>query len=208
MHKFKSVAKKIVWNVKGGYKPKKFWDNWANDFIKDAWQRKIHSQHAWMIKKIKKDRPKKILEVGCGFGRNIKFLIENEIKAEKIEGSDISQKMIKFAKKYVNDKRVKFRVAEVSELPYKDKEFELVLVHGVFMHVKPKNIENAIKEVLRVSSGYVLIFEQNYNGNEYTFVHDYEGLLKTSKGKIIDKKIDKKTGLSYYYVKVLQKHKV
>lgn len=205
MKKIKILVRKMIWKVKGGYKPKEFWDNWANDFIKDSWQRKIHPQHFWMIKKIKKDKPKRILEVGCGFGRNIKFLLESGIDSDKIEGSDISQSMIKLAKKYINEKNIKLKVAEISNLPYKNKEFDLVLVHGVFMHVKPKNIKSALKEVLRVSGDYALIFEQNYNGNEYTFVHDYESLFKEHKAKIIDKKVSKKLGLDYYYVKVLQK---
>lgn len=199
----KSGIKKILWIISGGYQPKKFWDDWAGDFIKDDWQRKIHAQHAWMIKKIKKDKPKNILEVGCGFGRNIKFLIENGFKPERIEGSDISQKMIKLARKYVKVKKVKFRVAEVSELPYKDKEFDLVLVHGLFMHVSPQNIERALREVLRVSSRYALMFEQNYNAkNDYTFLHDYEKLFLSNNVKILDQYSNKKIGLNYYYVKV------
>lgn len=198
----KKIIKKIIWSLKGGYKPKEFWDSWAGTFMDDNWQVQTHAQHKWILSTIKEINPQDILEVGCGFGRNIKFLIENDVKVKKITGCDISPKMIKKAKEYVLDKSVDFIVADVLALPFKDRSFDLVLVHGLFMHIKPKDLERAISEVLRIGKKALINVEQNYNGNEYTFVHDYKKLYKKLGAQIEAYVCDKKGGLDYFYVKV------
>lgn len=187
------IVKHFIWVVSGGYHPEKFWDNWSYDFLKDKWQVEVHPQHSWLLKKLRKDKPKSILEIGCGFGRNIKFLIDNGFEANNITGSDISKKMINLAKKYVNNKNVKFVHADVYKLPFKTNQFDLLISHGVFMHVKKSKIKQSIDEAVRVAHK-IIIIEQNYGGNEYTFVHDYRKLLN-EKGRITEYVNDNKLGL-------------
>lgn len=191
--------KNILWKVQGGYKPKKFWNKWAKTFMDDPWQVKIHSQHTWMLKKIKEINPKKILEVGCGFGRNIKFLIENGIPAQYITGIDLSEEMIKKAKVYINSSAVSLKVLDVKALPFEENLFEVVIAHGVFMHIKPQDIEQAIKATKRVCKKYIISIEQNYNGNEYTFAHNYKELFNKYKLKIVE--YINKDGLDYFLLK-------
>src|SRR3989344_7749394 len=109
----RSTVKNIVWVLRGGYKPKRFWDSWAHDFIRDPWQVKTHSQHKWLAGIIKKERPETILEVGCGFGRNLKFLIKKGVSPVALTGSDISQKMIRLAEKFVKNPNVAFITAGI-----------------------------------------------------------------------------------------------
>jgi len=198
----KKIIKKFIWDLKGGYEPRKFWDNWADSFISDSWQIKIHPQHKWILSKIKELKPESILEIGCGFGRNINFLIKNGIEAEKIIGVDISSKMIDKAKEYLKKGTVRLIVADANNLPFKNKEFDLVLIHGVFMHVKPENIEKVITESLRVSKKDLIDLEQNYNGNEYTFVHNYKKIYKDNGAKIMNYINNKDLGLDYYHVEI------
>lgn len=198
----KRLIKVVIWNVKGGYKPKAFWDNFAKTFMDDPWQRMIHSQHRWMFKKIKQENPKTVLEVGCGFGRNIKFLIEKGIQPERITGIDISSVMIRKAKSYIGKCQVKLFVGDVCSLPFKRRAFDVVLMHGVLMHVKPQDVEKAAGEVARVSRNALIGVEQNYNGNEYTFVHNYRKLFQRANASVIEYVINKKEGLDYFYVKV------
>lgn len=203
----KKLFKSIIRLVDGEYQPKEFWDKWSNKFIQDEWQRSIHPQHMWMLKKVKQTKPKTILEVGCGFGRNIKFLLENNIKSQ-ITGVDISPKMIELAKKYVGKDKVKLLVADAKELPFADREFDAVLVHGVFMHVKPEDIQETIREVLRVTKKYLINVEQNYlpseseGGRKYTFVHSYKKLYRSLGADIVEYENNKELGLDYYYVKI------
>lgn len=199
----KKIIRKTIWYLQGGYKPQKFWDRWANTFMLDPWQKKIHPQHIWILKKINATKSKSILEVGCGFGRNICFLIENDVNPAIITGVDISPKMIRQAKKYINNSHVHLQVAPAENLPFKDKTFDATIIHGVFMHIADKNIQKAISECLRVTRKALIIVEQNYPAdNDYTFVHDYKSLLEKLDVKIEEYKKNNKVGLDYIYGKV------
>lgn len=203
----KTLIKKIIWSFLGGYRPRRFWDSLANSFLKDCYQVELHSQHGWLLGKIKLIKPRKILEIGCGFGRNIRFLIDNGFDPEKITGIDISPKMIKNAKKYIDSEKVKLLIADAGKLPFKSSSFDLVMVHGVFMHVLPSQIERAIKEAVRVSNKFIIDIEQNYLPSKktgssffYTFVHDYEKIYKKLSCYILEKIKNKKQGLDYYFI--------
>lgn len=201
----KRLIRKLVNILKTTYQPKHFWDNWTEEFAKDPWQRKIHPQHKWMLKKIKAAKPESLLEIGCGFGRNIKFLIDNGVSAHKITGIDISKNMIKEAKKYIGNNKVNLLVGDAKNLKFLDQEFALTLVHGVFMHIKPRDIKTAIKDALRVTKNVLINVEQNYPAREekeYTFVHNYKKLYKESGASIKECVHNKEDGLSYFYVKV------
>lgn len=192
-----------------GYNPKRFWNLKAESFLHDDWQVKIYPQHAWVLKKIKKSEPNKILEIGCGFGRNIKFLINNGIDSDRITGIDISRKMIKNAQEFIANPGVKLLVCDANNLPFRDKMFDLSLIHGVFMHVGPNRIKYVLKEVIRVTKNYILDIEQNYLPNEknnnvrkYTFLHNYASLYKELGCSVLEEVDDKNLGLNYFYVKV------
>lgn len=201
------IIKKIIRSVKGGYKPKEFWDKWSDTFMEDEWQVRTHTQHDWMLRKVKEIKPKTILEVGCGFGRNIKFLIENGIDASKITGCDISPKMIKKAKDYVSNNKVILIVSDAKRLPFDNKLFDLVIIHGLFMHIKPEDVRKAISEALRVTKIALISAEQNYlpldeGSRRYTFVHNYRKLYEEQRVFIEEYVHNTKDGLDYFYVKV------
>lgn len=194
--------KSLLFGMKGEYKPREFWDSWAHDFIKDPWQTKIHPQHKWLLKTIEKENPKSILEVGCGFGRNIKFLIENGISPSKISGFDISSDMIRQAYKYIKDKRVRFSTADLIDFKTK-KKFDLVFTHGVLMHIPEDRIKDAINRLVKLTKRGLILIEQNYPANNnYTFTHNYRDLLSSRKIDIIEYRSDKKLGLDLIYAKV------
>lgn len=203
MSTLKKTIKKVIWHLRGGYKPQEFWDKWSKTFQDDPWQRTIHKQHAWMLQKVKNAKPRSILEVGCGFGRNIRFLIENGINPAIITGVDISPKMLQQAKKYINNSHVHLRIAKAEKLPFEDATFDMLIIHGVFMHISDKNISFALKECIRVAKRALIIVEQNYKvDNEYTFMHDYKTLCKNLHVSIEEYKNNKKLGLDYIYGKV------
>lgn len=194
------IIKKILWELYSRYSPKKFWDIWAGTFMDDPWQVQIHQQHKWILEKVKETNPKNILEVGCGFGRNIKFLIENGFPGQNISGVDLSSEMIKKARSYIKNNDVLLQTADASALPFLDKEFDVVLVHGVFMHIKPGLIDLSINEVLRVTKHFMIVVEQNYGGNKYTFIHNYKKIFQKQKVSIKDYVHDTENGLDYFLI--------
>lgn len=198
----KTGIKNIMWKIHGGYKAQEFWDKWSKTFMNDQWQREIHPQHAWIKQIFDNCMPSTILEVGCGFGRNIQYLIDSGYSPKSITGIDISSEMIKKAKKFIKSEKVTFKIANVVSIPFDNSEFDITLSHGVLMHVPPQEISAAINEIIRVSKKGIVLVEQNYGGNEYTFIHDYKKLLQQKRLRVVEYKCSKKLGLDLIYVEI------
>lgn len=200
--KTKILTGRIIWHVRGGYKPREFWDKWSRIFMDDPWQVETHPQHEWLLSKLDLTSKKTILEVGCGFGRNIKYLKDQGVRPSRITGVDISSEMVKKARRFLGKQNVHLKVANILNLSFKNNSFDMVFTHGVLMHVKPQDVRPALEELIRVSKNKVILIEQNYGGNEYTFIHDYKKLLKSLKINIVEYKRSKKLGLDLIYAEV------
>jgi ubiquinone/menaquinone biosynthesis C-methylase UbiE len=95
---------------------------------------------------------KKILEVGCAEGQNIKNILGNNI----YYGLDFSKKKIEFAKKNVSKN---FIVGDALSLPFKAKSFDIVFGRDILHHIDKKG--KALCEMARVSKKEVIIIEAN-----------------------------------------------
>jgi SAM-dependent methyltransferase len=74
------------------------------------------------------ESPERALEIGTGTGTGA-LLISREFPQARVRGVDISEEMVRRAKKRVGldpEGRVAFRVADASSLPYEDESFDLV----------------------------------------------------------------------------------
>jgi ubiquinone/menaquinone biosynthesis C-methylase UbiE len=77
---------------------------------------------------VKVEAPERALEIGTGTGTGA-LLIAREFPRARVRGVDISEEMIRRAKKRVGldpEGRVAYRVADASSLPYEDESFDLV----------------------------------------------------------------------------------
>lgn len=94
-------------------------------------------------KYLPKNKKIKILDAGCGTGRNIIFLN----KYGNVFGFDISSEAIKYCRLrgLKNIKR-----ASIDKIPYKSNSFDLVTCFDVLGQIEVKNIKNAINEFRRV----------------------------------------------------------
>jgi SAM-dependent methyltransferase len=150
--------------------------------------------------------PKNVLEVGCNFGRELKFLEE----LTKVHGIDKDAEKIEKAKAYVHGS---FKVADASLIPTSNNRFDLVYGTGVFCHNPPEKITQFINEMYRVSKKYILIVEyvgshlsRNIIGNckQNTWIHDYDLLI--SKLNVIIKYNQRKFfGTDCFQVLLLEK---
>jgi SAM-dependent methyltransferase len=114
--------------------------------------------------------PRRILEFGCGIGRNIPFLREAFPEAE-VMGSDVSAKSIEIARR--ENPQVSFWVDGTDE-PARQ-EFDLVFVAGVFHHIPPAERAGASSFVAGrlARGGSVVVFEHNpYNPVTRKIVRD------------------------------------
>lgn len=103
--------------------------------------------------------PARILEFGCGIGRNIRYLREAFPDAE-IMGSDISAKSLEMARS--ENKGIRFWREGVDEQPG-NQPFDLIFVAGVFHHILP---------VQRVAVATTLFSRLKPGGSLFVFEHN------------------------------------
>lgn len=64
--------------------------------------------------------------------------------------------------------------ADVFDIPFKDNYFDVIFTSGVLIHISPKHIQKAIKEIYRCSAKFIWGFEyysQQYKQIEYRDKH-------------------------------------
>lgn len=159
-----------------------FWYFYADEFYRDQWQHRIFPQHHWLLKLITSHRPKTILEVGCGFGRNLKFLLDHGIKPQQLTGVDFSASLLR----HINIPHIKLFQASAQKLPFPDRHFDLVFTHGLLMHISSP--QKSIAELIRVSRKWLIIIEETRRHsqklNSFTWAHDYPKLFQSLPVKI------------------------
>ncbi len=107
---------------------------------------------------------KKVLDVGCGSGFSTYFYYPY---CKELQGVDYSKEAIKKARERYP--HIAFFESEITSLPFKDKEFDVVLCQNVLHHlIKTTDGEDltpflfrAIEEMDRVSNGLILVSEAN-----------------------------------------------
>jgi len=90
-----------------------------------------------------KQRKINILDAGCGTGYILQCLNKYGISF----GIDISEVALRYCQSRALNRITK---ASISELPFRDESFDLVVSTDVFYHKAVENDNNAIKEIFRV----------------------------------------------------------
>lgn len=169
--------------LRSGYDARNFWECWGRVFQDEEYQTRILPQHSWLLEQIEALHPTSVLEVGCGFGRNMKFLAEH---GKKVVGLDISHSMLKNARNGGGAAQALLVNGRADQLPFADLSFELVFTMGLCMHVTPLGIRSTLREFARVAKRDILLIEEWYEDrvgpvNKYTFVHKYADLMRELK---------------------------
>jgi len=117
---------------------------------KSIWRRNIFvmGRYEVILNLIGKEiRNKMVLDVGCGDGVLSYLLVK---RGAKVVGIDTSQNAIEFAKKKCKrmDKNLKFIIASVYALPFKERKFDYVVSADVIEHLEyPEKMTIEIKRV-------------------------------------------------------------
>jgi SAM-dependent methyltransferase/glycosyltransferase involved in cell wall biosynthesis len=118
----------------------------------------------------------RLLELGCGFGRHLKYL--HRLGHLDVYGCDISEPMIASVGEYLDDgtwagehTRV---VSPDQPLPYPDRWFDMAFTCEVLIHVSPEDLDRTFAELLRVSDERLVLIENVRTQGERvdTLAHD------------------------------------
>lgn len=128
-----------------------------------------------------------ILDLGCGAGRHLKFLVENGFEAY---GCDYSSSGIQASQELLASANLKanFEIASVDNLPYDDEFFDGLICFGVLYYNDKQSIQKAASEIFRVlkKGSKALILVRNLED------YRYEKAKKLSKYEVIIQENDEK----------------
>lgn len=133
--------------------------------------RNMNSRHSkvtdWGLAKVSVESDYAILDVGCGGGRTLSKLA-TAVGQGKVYGVDFSDESVAVSKKtnaqWIRDGRVEVRHGSVSQLPFPDGMFDLVI--AVETHFWWPDLPRDLREVFRVlkAGGRVAIIAEVYKG--------------------------------------------
>lgn len=92
-----------------------------------------------------------ILDAGCALGFTVRALVDAGFDAR---GVDFSEWAVANADTSVRDR---IQVANIANIPYADKSFDMVCSFDVLEHLDKNTALNALREMLRVSAGDVFV---------------------------------------------------
>jgi len=105
---------------------------------------------------LKTYRPKTVLEVGCNVGFNVGAIAHLE-KDIRVWGVDINEQALRVM--HQKHPMVSGGWATIFDMPFKDRAFDLVFTVGLLIHIKPKDLPDAIRETWRVTGETLLVAE-------------------------------------------------
>ncbi len=111
---------------------------------------------------IAREKPKRILDIGCGRGFYIKAL-SLFLFPEQIHGIDINKAYIEKAQKSNADARIYLQTGSIYKLPYKSESIDTIICSEVFEHLKHE--KKAIAEIARVlkPNGSLIVTVPNHD---------------------------------------------
>lgn len=100
-----------------------------------------------------------ILDLACGDGHLVPYLLARLGAGAKVYGIDISQDGIEAARAQIRDPRVSFSVARAQELPFENESMDFVFCHMAFMLMSPlAAVVNEIRRVLKPGGEFAFLF--------------------------------------------------
>ncbi len=108
-----------------------------------------HEDIEKVIDYFKKGGVNKVLDLGCGIGRNMIPLAKAGFK---MTGVDLSVKGVDLAKKKIKENGLsgEFARGDFQKLPFKDRKFDAVVAVQVLQHGREDEIRKAVDEIERV----------------------------------------------------------
>lgn len=120
--------------------------------------REPHEDIPKIIKFLKKEKAKKVLDLGCGSGRHVVYLAS---KGFEVYGTDDAKEGINLCKKWLKACGLKANLQVASffeKFPFKDNSFDAIISTWAIHHGTEKQVKYCIKEIERTLKTGGLIF--------------------------------------------------
>ncbi len=111
---------------------------------------------------------KKILDIGCGAGRNL--LLAGKLGAD-VYGIDSSENAIKEAQRFLTNEGLNpnLKLGNVTNIPYSNNYFDVSILWGVFHYLSKRDQEKTKQEIKRVSkdNSWIVFTLRSINDSRY-----------------------------------------
>ncbi|MCS7106037.1 MAG: class I SAM-dependent methyltransferase [Candidatus Aenigmarchaeota archaeon] len=117
-----------------------------------------HEEMQRVVKIFKKNKVRRVLDLGCGSGRHLVYLAKNGFE---VYGIDIANYGIKIARDWLKEENLKaeLKIGNIyKKLPYPDKFFDGIVSVATLHHNRIEKIRKLIKEIERILKPKGLIF--------------------------------------------------
>ena len=126
-------------------------EGWLDNFYKnpDTGNHDLHGEKISSIMKtldVKADH--RVLDVGCGAGVLVPYILEGLSNNGQLVEMDYAQKMIQTNRELHQDSRISFECAHVMDMPFDSNAFDRVICFACFPHFQDQ--AGAVKEIARV----------------------------------------------------------
>lgn len=133
-----------------------------------------HGRMTQVLDRIPLEPGLKVLDVGCGTGRTVRYLLERLGPAGRVVALDRSRGMLDLLRRQVHDRRVEAVLADVERLPERLTGVDLVLLFDVFPHLRaPDRVLPLLAS--RLTPGGRLVVAHDVGREELKDIHRAQG---------------------------------
>jgi len=91
---------------------------------------------------------KKVLEIGVGNGKTLHAILKQNPKS--VVAMDFSSESLNICRKIFRGKNISFVKADITNLPFENEEFDMVVCYYVLNNLLKKERKKAVNEIIRV----------------------------------------------------------
>ena len=152
---------RLYWTLRGG-----------RDYFREQEaqaQRSLRSE--WLADRIASYQPRSVLEIGCGYGKQLAALRRRLGSDVRLVGVDFSPTQLAQAQRFLaGQPGIELVLGSGDQLPFVDGSFELTMTSAVILHNPPEIAERMRREAMRVSSLWTVHNEDvNTSYNRYGY---------------------------------------
>jgi ubiquinone/menaquinone biosynthesis C-methylase UbiE len=126
-------------------------------------------------------RPRSVLELGCGSGRNL-YWLHKAMPTSRLEGVDVNPAAVGEARRQLGDTATIFEGSLYDLSRWADESVDVVVTSGVLMHIPTDRVDGVIREMHRIGRMAVVCFElhgASHSFDYHRYPRNYKNLYES-----------------------------